>query len=110
MRQPLPSQTSGLALTDAKGKATVGLSSGLTPGEGEATVTFGDYKISLKFVVVREDISVSLILITGQSWLDTPNEPAKWEKLNSIRQANSPARRQGVHNPVCRLGFGKYFV
>jgi len=83
--------TSGLALTDAKGKATVNLLSGLTPGEGEATVTFGDYKISLKFAVVREDISVSLTLISRQSWLAYPNEPNKWEKLNSIRQANSPA-------------------
>jgi hypothetical protein len=83
--------TSGLALTDTKGSASVGLLSGLTPGEGEASVSFGDYKVSLKFIVVREDISVSLVLISRQSWATYPNEPDKWEKLSSIRQANSPA-------------------
>ncbi|OQX19665.1 MAG: hypothetical protein BWK80_36615, partial [Desulfobacteraceae bacterium IS3] len=76
--------TSGTAVTDSSGKASVNLLAGLEPGEGQVTVKFGDYSVPLKFSVIAQEVSLSLYLIKRETYEAGSGEAGTWEMTNTV--------------------------
>jgi 5-hydroxyisourate hydrolase-like protein (transthyretin family) len=102
--------TSGTAVTDSSGKASVDLLAGLEPGEGQVTVKFGDYSVPLKFSVTGYDIYLSLYLIKRETYEADSEKAATWETTNTVSKNSAECLVATLRYNTSSLVFPVHFL